>query len=410
MAFEYCQKCQIWAVHRYCLEKVPPFDEDVVWFCKDCEPKPTSNVAVAESSSPTLKKKRTKTKRKNKKQAGKPHTNNKNNNMDDETASSDSELKGQDSPFLQTMDVEHSENHDNDDQLEANIELDGDLPDKNTSIKDDVAATDAVIPVQEDFDVRAPKVSGQVKHASGTESLRTKTRHPEKDDYLNNPAVTSDHERREKDGGFPNEKGEFVNTQRSLVAVEDPLPELNYPPAQPIMEPIWIGSFHLRDRDFGTIEGIMAHLSTLACPKVCDAAKSLPVLLSLELLPKHYMWPKSFEKSGPMDYSIALYFFPNNEETEKIFDSLVDKMMSRHLGMKATLQEAELLIFTSSLLPLEFRRFQSKFYLWGVFRRKQTPYLAKVDPAVAKDHMDSLTWRSSTSVSPRSNNGKASNS
>ncbi|XVF39115.1 hypothetical protein PTKIN_Ptkin01aG0009500 [Pterospermum kingtungense] len=39
VALIYCDKCQTYAIHRYCLYKLPKtFDEYVVWYCEDCEP------------------------------------------------------------------------------------------------------------------------------------------------------------------------------------------------------------------------------------------------------------------------------------------------------------------------------------------------------------------------------------
>ncbi|XP_050937424.1 uncharacterized protein LOC103500424 isoform X6 [Cucumis melo] len=82
------------------------------------------------------------------------------------------------------------------------------------------------------------------------------------------------------------------------------------------------------------------------------------------------VWPRGFQKLGPTDQSIALYFFPDGE-SQKAFDLLVNAMMSHDLAMKAVLKNAELLVFTSAMLPMRFWRFQTKYYLWGVFRGKQ---------------------------------------
>lgn len=54
-------------------------------------------------------------------------------------------------------------------------------------------------------------------------------------------------------------------------------------------------------------------MSSLACSKVYEEAKLLPQLLSVELLRRCDIWPKGFEKVGPTDQSIALYFFPEGE-------------------------------------------------------------------------------------------------
>lgn len=57
---------------------------------------------------------------------------------------------------------------------------------------------------------------------------------------------------------------------------------------------------------------VVAHMSTLACTKVHEAAKFLPELLFLELTYRSHVWPKRFEKLGPSNHDIALYFFPDS--------------------------------------------------------------------------------------------------
>ncbi|XP_022143684.1 uncharacterized protein LOC111013528 isoform X3 [Momordica charantia] len=141
--------------------------------------------------------------------------------------------------------------------------------------------------------------------------------------------------------------------------------------AQPIVEPVWRGSLRFWNKSFGRLCVLVAHMSSLACSKVYEEAKLLPQLLSVELLRRCDIWPKGFEKVGPTDQSIALYFFPEGESSEKAFDLLVNSMMCKDLAMKAVLKNAELLVFTSSMLPMQYWRFQARYYLWGVFRGRQ---------------------------------------
>ncbi|XP_052189619.1 uncharacterized protein LOC127799540 isoform X2 [Diospyros lotus] len=145
----------------------------------------------------------------------------------------------------------------------------------------------------------------------------------------------------------------------------------NYQPAQPVVDSIWRGSFSTRNKLNVFFEGIAGHLSSKACPMVCEAAGLLPGSLRLEMLPKTAVWPKSFQKSEPCDDNIALYFFPLNRRYESFFNYLVDVMMEQELAMRTTVRNAELLIFTSSELPRLYRTFQGRYYLWGVFRAKQ---------------------------------------
>ncbi|XP_038724410.1 uncharacterized protein LOC120015953 [Tripterygium wilfordii] len=138
----------------------------------------------------------------------------------------------------------------------------------------------------------------------------------------------------------------------------------------PIFTPIWRGSLSIVNENFGTLDEVVAHLSTLACSKVIQEAKLLPGLLSAELLPRSTVWPKRFVKWGPVGDSIALYVFPDSERDERIYESLVHAMICQDLCMRAVVQNAEMLIFASTLLPKFYWKSGPKFYLWGVFQSK----------------------------------------
>lgn len=73
------------------------------------------------------------------------------------------------------------------------------------------------------------------------------------------------------------------------------------------------GNLNFFDETIGTVSGLLAHLSSLACSKVAEETLLFPEGLRADLLPTSVVWPKSFKKKGPTDKSIALYFFPENE-------------------------------------------------------------------------------------------------
>lgn len=73
------------------------------------------------------------------------------------------------------------------------------------------------------------------------------------------------------------------------------------------------GSFYLSNEKFGTVGGLVAHLSTMASSRVFEEAKRFPGLLCLDLLSRSDVWPNNFNKCGPSDDNIALYLFPNND-------------------------------------------------------------------------------------------------
>ncbi|KAJ8558470.1 hypothetical protein K7X08_005236 [Anisodus acutangulus] len=173
-----------------------------------------------------------------------------------------------------------------------------------------------------------------------------------------------------------------LTPQTRTVFTEDPSQfpkgeQLNEPKhagperAMPLVDFIWRGSFNIWNKEYETLDGLVAHLSVKTCQKVYDEASLFPALLQLEMLPKIDVWPKSFTKSEPTDDNIALYFFPSDTRCEKEFDLLVEQMITEELALRAIVTNAELLVFTSTELPLLYWRFQGKYYLWGVFRTKR---------------------------------------
>ncbi|KAL5776693.1 hypothetical protein ACOSP7_009619 [Xanthoceras sorbifolium] len=204
------------------------------------------------------------------------------------------------------------------------------------------------------------------------------------------------------------EEAESVEAKTSLTSASKPSHIPNWSrniPAEPIVKPIWNGSLSISNENYGTV-GLVAHLSSLACSKVVEEAKLLPWLLCLELLPRSDVWPRSFEKWGLSDDSIALFLFPNSEREEMVYDSLVEDMISQDLAMRTWVKSAELLVFTSKILPSQFWRIQAKFYLWGVFRGKQASRVPKaVVPGEVKDLTNNLSWYARSPVSPLSSTG-----
>ncbi|KAK1309863.1 hypothetical protein QJS10_CPA08g01352 [Acorus calamus] len=113
-----------------------------------------------------------------------------------------------------------------------------------------------------------------------------------------------------------------------------------------------------------------AHLSIKACQKVVDVAKNLPKFLHVE---EHHLsrdeWPQSLQITPPTDENIGLYFFP---ERHKKRLNMLEKA-ARDKTLRVILDDAELLVFSSYVLPQQHQKFLGKFYLWGLFRRKQLP-------------------------------------
>ncbi|XP_014517549.1 uncharacterized protein LOC106775032 isoform X2 [Vigna radiata var. radiata] len=263
----FCKKCQVYAIHRYCLDGPVIFTADVNWFC-DCEPE------VADTSA------------------------------------------------------------------------------ENVSLNS--------------ANISSQNSSERVKNKQGQQNMEAKTMALLSDNHsLSHHGLSqcSNNTEREEFGKEcqPAPKDEANNTEGSMI--------LTVP--HPIAEPVWRGSLRLSCPSIHTVLRLLAHMSTLACSKVLEETKLFPDVLCPDLLSRTAVWPKSFMNCGPNDDSIALYFFPDTDSVERSYDKLVDHMMSGDLAIRAVVENADLLIFPSVLLPIQCRRFQEKYYLWGVFRERK---------------------------------------
>ncbi|XP_050875694.1 uncharacterized protein LOC127079339 isoform X1 [Lathyrus oleraceus] len=140
-----------------------------------------------------------------------------------------------------------------------------------------------------------------------------------------------------------------------------------YSRAQPLSDPVWGGLFRLNN---ATHFHLVAYLSSGASSKVKSAVTELPKLLDVESLSRHVIWPQSFVTYPPDNDCIGLYFFPQYERDEMIFDRVLNYAIEQDSALKAVINNLELFIFSSHLLPPDDRRICKKYYLWGVFKPK----------------------------------------
>ncbi|XP_078154809.1 PHD finger-containing protein 1-like [Carex rostrata] len=131
----------------------------------------------------------------------------------------------------------------------------------------------------------------------------------------------------------------------------------------------WRGWFKICGRCYGPLIG---HLSPKACEKAWNATRSLSQIIPLSIVSRSQAWPRNFKSSPPTDDHIALFFFPPDSRVEEMVDQLIEEVIRSDLMLKVALDEAELLIFPSNLLPVDYNRYQDKYYLWGVFKRKNS--------------------------------------
>ncbi|KAK6132429.1 hypothetical protein DH2020_033826 [Rehmannia glutinosa] len=135
--------------------------------------------------------------------------------------------------------------------------------------------------------------------------------------------------------------------------------------AQPLVAAAWRGRFNIPRQNLNI--NIAAHISNKACLEVLEVASIMPESLCLEIIPRVDVWPASFKNSPPTEHSVALVFFPEGRD-EEVFDSLLRYAICSDFALKAMIDRAELLIFTSIQLPEKLHRFEGRLYFWGVFK------------------------------------------
>ncbi|XVF56624.1 hypothetical protein PTKIN_Ptkin06aG0134900 [Pterospermum kingtungense] len=144
--------------------------------------------------------------------------------------------------------------------------------------------------------------------------------------------------------------------------------------AIPEHEYIWQGAFdvHKSGKPPEFCDGIQAHLSTLASPKVLEVVNTFPRKVSLYEVPRLSTWPTQFHESGPKEDNIALYFFAKDLESyEKNYKILLETMVRNDLALKGNFEGVELLIFPSNQLPEHCHRWNTLLFLWGVFKGRR---------------------------------------
>ncbi|KAI7745651.1 hypothetical protein M8C21_023183 [Ambrosia artemisiifolia] len=419
-AFIYCVRCLGYVIHRYCLAVMPETnDEFVKWYCDDCKPRPyyfTSppkhdpphsqnegppNSALVKKTHPKKKpKKKSLKKRKlaSLVEAGK----------DDECFSGPNKItqcvvlglakwehkslqvQEKVATCFQKDEVSLETAKSNDQQC---VETSSNSLLKEASANSDSGANQITPRCAEDDNCFSTK--GIVRRKGDTTRVIVKTKnhnteksneHSSCESSCTDAALKNDEDSTHTEEGLKHVPDHDKLVSNSLSIENQLIKSKEYPgsayasqsdymknniqyidckPTGPRPDPVWRGSFNIIQTDYDLFEGIAGHLS------VCDEATTLPSMLSLEMDTKAHLWPNSFERSMPTDANIGLYFFPGAIKNERDYEQLVNDMIEKDLAMKTSSKNAEMLIFTSRVLPQSFWRIRGKHYLWGVFKGKQ---------------------------------------
>ncbi|CAN6352956.1 unnamed protein product [Urochloa humidicola] len=146
---------------------------------------------------------------------------------------------------------------------------------------------------------------------------------------------------------------------------------------KPISNPPWSGIFRIDGKEYISLAG---HLSTKSCEKVWELSKSLPSVVEVEMVSSLVAWPRMWNASKPSSDNIGLYFLPPNMRRDEELDQLVNEVMENDLLLRAVVNEAEMLVFPSVLLPKRYRTFQGKYYLWAAFKPREGESVVLAEP------------------------------
>lgn len=205
----------------------------------------------------------------------------------------------------------------------------------------------------------------------------------------------------------PSYVGERAGMPGSFPSSMDSSSPTHLPHQKPLTVPqsrfLWKGAFKVMGSVSGhcIYDGIQAHPSNTASPKVYEMTKKFTPQLHLEQVQRCNIWPKRFHKDPPTDDNIGLYFFPTDDERcEKSYAKLLKEANDHDLAMRMYLDSAELLIFSSIQLPERFQSIRGKFYFWGVFRgRGNSPSVCKVQEILSPSkHVGANVLQADSSV------------
>ncbi|XP_019424099.1 PREDICTED: uncharacterized protein LOC109333206 isoform X2 [Lupinus angustifolius] len=155
----------------------------------------------------------------------------------------------------------------------------------------------------------------------------------------------------------------------SVLSRMSAIPEYDY---------IWQGVFEVNrnGKPLDSCNGIQAHLSSCASPKVLEVVSKFLPKLPLDEVSRLSTWPSQFHQGGAKAYNIALYFFAEDIESyERHYKGLLDHMIINDLALKGKFDGVELLIFPSNQLPENSQSWNMLFFLWGIFRVTRTDHL-----------------------------------
>lgn len=144
-----------------------------------------------------------------------------------------------------------------------------------------------------------------------------------------------------------------------------------YLPNGPAAYTAWKGSFKIiNEVAVGQVyDGLRAHPPIKVHREAYKALKNMPDALRFSLLPRLDFCAQVLGGDAPDIHDIALYIFPTADRFQSSYTCLVEYLHMRDIVMKSCIHGVDLMIFSSSLLPVESQRVNGAYYLWGMFSK-----------------------------------------
>ncbi|XP_059443236.1 uncharacterized protein LOC132175344 isoform X3 [Corylus avellana] len=161
--------------------------------------------------------------------------------------------------------------------------------------------------------------------------------------------------------------------------------------AVPQLHCIWQGEFEIQRsvKLPSSCNGVQAHLSTYASPKVLEVVLKLPQKIILQEVPRLSIWPTQFSENHATEDNIALYFFAKDLGSYgRNYKSLLERMIKNDSALKVNLDGAELLIFSSNSLPENSQRWNKLLFFWGVFRGRRVSCSQDIQSSKRREERD----------------------
>ncbi|KAG8379255.1 hypothetical protein BUALT_Bualt07G0069600 [Buddleja alternifolia] len=133
----------------------------------------------------------------------------------------------------------------------------------------------------------------------------------------------------------------------------------------------WMGCFSIQD---DLIHGKLNYQIQALPPsqvrkKVYEFSKKMPKILHFQLVPVKKLWINLFRDYFPDRRDIGLYFVPSDRVRCEDYFNLLESISKKNMALRKQIDDVELLVFTSKLLPVDCQCLGGKYFLWGLFHR-----------------------------------------